>query len=76
MFILESIMSASEADKYESLFWKAAHMYLKENFYGSLVIETIILALAIYFITIKRWQRFEWTILLCMFIKYSFYIFD
>ena len=37
--------------------------------------DALILALAIYFIIIGRWQRFEWTIVLCMFLKYALYAF-
>ena len=34
----------------------------------------IILCLAIYIISIKRWSRFEWTIIVCMIIKYTLYV--
>ena len=44
-----------------------------EYWYGSLVMDAVIFGLAIYFIYQKRVQRFEWTIIVCMFSKYTLY---
>ena len=44
-----------------------------QQMYGSLAMHVVILCLAIYIIKIKRWSRFEWTILVCMFLKYLLY---
>ena len=33
----------------------------------------VILGIAVYFIINKKWKRFEWTVLSCMFIKYAIY---
>ena len=33
--------------------------------------DSIVLAFAIYLIRIKRWQRFEWTIIVCMFLRHA-----
>ena len=38
--------------------------------YGSIPLLLVLTALTIYFIKIKRWQRFELTILVLMFLKY------
>ena len=42
-----------------------------EYLYGSFIMGAVILGMALYLIKIKRWQRFEWTIILCMFLKYA-----
>ena len=46
-----------------------------EAYYGCFVMYIVILAIAIYAIIRKRWQRFEVTIILCMILKYAIYTF-
>ena len=41
--------------------------------YVPLAMDVIILVLAVYLISIKRRERFEWTIVVCMFFKYAVY---
>ena len=43
-------------------------------FYSSLVMLVMIIALFIYFISIKRWKRFEMTILFFMTLKYILHL--
>ena len=46
-----------------------------EQWYGSLLMGAVIICFAVYLIFIKRWNRFEWTIVLCMFMKYALFAF-
>ena len=69
-------MSSKVIDDYDKRFVKVEHFYEKEVLYGSIVMDVLIFALAMYFIAIKRWKRFEWTIVACMFIKYALYVFQ
>ena len=46
---------------------------IQEKWYVSLVMEILILTLATYLITKKRLQRFEWTIVVCMLLKYALF---
>ena len=50
---------------------KVGHFRDEELLYGSLVMDAVIITIAVYFIFIKSCKRFEWTILLCMFVKFS-----
>ena len=73
MNILQVVMAASVEEEYEQKIFKVKSILSFEARYGSLVMDSVILGLAVYFISIKRWQRFEWTMLLCMFVKYAMY---
>ena len=63
-----------EEDPYEERSRRIRDIYDTEEWYVSFVFGTVILGLAIYFIKIKRCQRFEWTIIICMFLKYAFFL--
>ena len=60
-----------EEDPYADNYGKVVDITYAEAWYGSFVMGALILGMAVYFIKIKRWQRFEWTIILCMFLKYA-----
>ena len=47
------------------------NIFNTEQWYVALIMCAVSIVFAVYFIIIKRWKRFEWTILLCMFIKYA-----
>ena len=70
---LHGLMSASEDDHYEKPDKKLNKIFYWENLYGSLVMCTVIIALAVRLIRIKKFSRFEWTIIICMLLKYSMY---
>ena len=75
MNILQVVMAASVEEEYEQKIFKVKSILSFEARYGSLVMDSVILGLAVYFISIKRWQRFEWTIVAFMFIKYAQFAF-
>ena len=66
-------MSDSNNDQFNV--HKIINFWMIEQWYGSLVMDFLILAFAVYFIINKKWKRFEWTILSCMFVKYTLYAF-
>ena len=66
-------MSALQGSPYEKKNENIDIVSYNELFYGSMVMDAVILCIAAYFITISRWRRFEWTIISCMFIKYALY---
>ena len=55
MFIEQAILSADKEDKYKIKTYNIVDISEKEQWYGSLALDAIILSLAIYFIIIKRW---------------------
>ena len=67
----EAIMDNTGTQDYKKKFEIADNFNRRTETYGSLVMDAVILCFAIYFIKIKRWQRFEWTIIVCMFLKYT-----
>ena len=69
-------MSGTGSDEYQEKWAKVENIYQQEDWYGSIVMDIIVLALGIYFIRIKRWQRFELSIVVCMFLKYFLYAFQ
>ena len=64
-------MSDSKDNRYDVSI--IASIWNFEEYYGCFVMDIVILAIAIYAIFRKRWQRFEVTIILCMFLKYALY---
>ena len=70
MISLQAFASESKLDEYRRKIGKVNKVSEIEQWYGSLTMDVIILGLAIYFLVRKRWQRFEMTILVCMFFKH------
>ena len=68
---LQGLLGATQDDTYEKLDKKVLKLYYVEEFYGSLVICTVIIALAVQLIRKKQFLRFEWTIIICMLLKYT-----
>lgn len=66
-------METTKADYYKEKRLQVTYIWNLELRYGSLVFWALILTLAIYLIKIKRFQRFEWTIVVCMLLKYITY---
>ena len=71
MFLEMETMFSTSKDDYEkrSVYLSKFHYY--EQYYGSLVFMVMVLILAIYLIKIKRYKRFEWMIVIVMFINHA-----
>ena len=75
MNILQSILSAFEDNPYDKKRIELLNIFVWEQWYCSLAMDVVIFCLALYFIRIKRYSRFESTILVFMFLKYALYAF-
>ena len=73
MTILQSFISFLQDNPFEKKLEKIIKILRREQLYGSLAMHAVIFCLVIYFISIKRWSRFEWTIIVCMTIKYTLF---
>ena len=62
--------STTSGDDYLQKIKKVGHAESIIQLYGSLPVILLILSLTAYFIKINRLQRFELTILACLFLKY------
>ena len=71
MHTQKTLINAFKATDYDKKEDKVENVLLREQGYGSLAMCALILGLTIYLISIKRRQRFELTILLCMLLKYA-----
>ena len=73
MTAIQRLFAALKEAPYENKVQKIEKVYAAEELYGSLVLQAAVICLAIYLIRMKRWSRFEWTIIVCMFLKCSLY---
>ena len=71
MFLEKELMFSTSKDDYEKRSDFLARFHYYEQYYGSLVLMVIVIILAIYLIKIKRYKRFEWIIVIVMFINHS-----
>ena len=65
----------NEQDDIQKRINKTFDIWMRVQMYGSIPMLLLLAVMTIYFIRIKRWQRFELTILILMFLKYILYSF-
>ena len=67
----QAIKSSTEAEYYYKKSKKVERIENQIDLYGSIPILLIIVSLIVYFLKIDRKQRFEFTILITMILKYA-----
>ena len=70
MWIEEELNTFSEEDDYEQKFQKASFYWILEVLVGSVLMVLVVITLAIYLLRLKRYQRFEVSILAFMLVEY------
>ena len=71
MFTKQTILNSTQTYSTEQNGDEVTIIHSKEVLFVSIIMLIALLILTIYFIIIKRWQRFEMTILVCMALKYA-----
>ena len=71
MCIGEELNKFSEEDDYEQKFQKASFYWILEVLVGSVLMVLVVITLTIYLLRLKRFQRFEVSILAFMLVEYG-----
>ena len=71
MWIEEELNKFSEEDDYEQKFQKASFYWILEVLVGSVLMVLVVITLTIYLLRLKRFQRFEVSILAFMLVEYG-----